>query len=103
MLYLVPTPIGNLGDMTYRAVDVLKNVDKILVEDTRRARILLNHYAIEKPIISYHSHNEHQRTERIIENLENGETIALISDAGTPGIADPAYLLVKNVSKMLLK
>ncbi len=103
MLYLVPSPIGNLGDMTYRAVEVLKNVDKILVEDTRRSRILLNHYAIEKPITSYHSHNEHQRTEAIIENLKNGETIALISDAGTPGIADPAYLLVKKCIENTIK
>lgn len=95
MLYIVPTPIGNLQDITFRAIDVLKNVDKILAEDTRVTKKLLNHFGIEKPLMSYHTHNEHNITEKVIELLKNGEDLALVSDAGTPGISDPGFLLIK--------
>ena len=95
MLYLVATPIGNLGDITYRAVEVLRKVDKILAEDTRRSSILLKHYQIVKPLISYHAYNEHHLTPKLITELKNEQSMALISDAGMPGIADPAYLMVK--------
>lgn len=95
MLYIIATPIGNLGDITYRAVATLKAVDKILAEDTRRAAILLNHYGIAKPLIPYHAHNEHRVTTKFIRELKQGQSLALISDAGLPGIADPAYLMVK--------
>ena len=95
MLYVVPTPIGNLKDITFRAIEVLKEVDRILAEDTRVTKKLLNHYNIEKPLMSYHTHNEHNITDNIIELLQNDENIALVSDAGTPGISDPGFLLVK--------
>ena len=94
-LYLVPTPIGNLGDMTYRAVEVLKKVDKILAEDTRTSGVLLKHYGISTPTESFHAFNEHKRTEVIIGRLKNGEKMALITDAGTPGISDPGFMLAR--------
>lgn len=95
MLYLIPTPIGNLSDMTYRAVELLNVVDLILAEDTRTSSVLLRHYNIHKPISSYHQHNEHKIVSHLIDQLLMGKTMALITDAGTPGISDPAYLLVK--------
>ena len=95
MLYLIPTPIGNLSDMTYRAVELLNAVDLILAEDTRTSSVLLKHYSIHKPISPYHQHNEHKIVSHLIDQLMMGKTMALITDAGTPGISDPAYLLVK--------
>ncbi|WP_277110300.1 16S rRNA (cytidine(1402)-2'-O)-methyltransferase [Chryseobacterium taklimakanense] len=95
-LYFVPTPIGNLEDMTFRAVNVLNEVDYILCEDTRTSGILLKHYDISKPTKSYHLHNEHAATEKVIQDLKNGQNIAIITDAGTPGISDPGYLLAKG-------
>lgn len=94
-LYLVPTPIGNLEDMTFRAVKVLKEVDFILAEDTRTSGKLLKHYAISAPMHSHHLHNEHRTVNGIVKRLQNGETAALISDAGTPAISDPGFLLVR--------
>lgn len=96
MLYLVPTPIGNLQDITLRALDVLKRSDLILAEDTRTSSKLLNHYAIQKPLSSFHQHNEHQVLQHIIDQLMNGKEISLITDAGTPGISDPGFLLVRE-------
>jgi 16S rRNA (cytidine1402-2'-O)-methyltransferase len=95
VLYLVPTPIGNLKDITYRAVEVLQMVDVILAEDTRTSSVLLKHYNIQKPLSPYHQHNEHKLTEHLVAQLQAGKTMALITDAGTPGISDPAHLLVK--------
>lgn len=95
-LYLVPTPIGNLKDMTFRAVEVLKESDVVLAEDTRNSGILMKHYEIETPMRSYHMHNEHQATEDIIRQLKDGQIISIITDAGTPGISDPGYLLAKE-------
>lgn len=94
-LYIVPTPIGNLGDITLRAVEVLKQADVILAEDTRTSGILLKHLQIKKPLLSYHAFNEHRTLGALIERLEKGEVMALISDAGTPGISDPGFLLTK--------
>ena len=94
-LFLVPTPIGNLADMTFRAIDVLKSVDLILAEDTRKSRVLLKHYEIHTPMKSFHAYNEHQQINGIIKKLEEGIKIALISDAGSPGISDPGYLMTK--------
>ena len=94
-LYLVPTPIGNLGDITFRAVEVLKSVDKILAEDTRTSGVLLKHYGITTPTESFHSFNEHKRTETIISRIKAGEILALITDAGTPGISDPGFMLAR--------
>tara|TARA_B100000575_G_C22941547_1_gene544988 strand:- start:185 stop:868 length:684 start_codon:yes stop_codon:yes gene_type:complete len=94
-LFLVPTPIGNLADMTFRAIDVLKSVDLILAEDTRKSRVLLKHYEIHTPMKSFHAYNEHQQINVIIKKLEEGIKIALISDAGSPGISDPGYLMTK--------
>lgn len=99
MLYLVPSPIGNLADITYRAVEVLKNADLILAEDTRTSSVLLNHYGINKPLSPYHQHNEHKIVIHIAEQLAAGKNIALITDAGTPGISDPAFLLVRECIK----
>lgn len=96
MLYLVPTPIGNLADMTFRAVAILKSVDTILAEDTRTSGVLLKHYDISKPLLSYHQHNEHQITPRLVASMQAGQTMALLTDAGTPGISDPAFLLVRE-------
>ncbi len=93
MLYLVPTPVGNLQDITLRALDVLREVDLILCEDTRVSRRLLQKYDIGTALQSFHSHSEHKKLSGVIEKLQNGEKIALISDAGTPGISDPGYLL----------
>jgi 16S rRNA (cytidine1402-2'-O)-methyltransferase len=95
VLYLVPTPIGNLADMTYRAVQVLSEVDLILAEDTRTSGKLLKHYEIGTPMQSFHAHNEHKKVEYVLEQLESGKKLALISDAGTPGISDPGFLLVR--------
>jgi 16S rRNA (cytidine1402-2'-O)-methyltransferase len=95
MLYIVPTPIGNLADFTFRAVEVLKQADLILAEDTRTSSVLLNHYGIHKPLSPYHQHNEHKIVDHLAEQLENGKVIALLTDAGTPGISDPAFLLVR--------
>lgn len=96
MLYLVPTPIGNLKDITLRALDVLKEVDLVLAEDTRTSSHLLNHYAIQKPLSPYHQHNEHKVLQHIVEQLQAGKKMALVTDAGTPGISDPAFLLVRE-------
>jgi 16S rRNA (cytidine1402-2'-O)-methyltransferase len=95
-LYLVPTPVGNLKDITFRAVEVLENADLILAEDTRQSRILLSHYNINTPLQSHHMFNEHKTVEAICEKIRSGTTIALISDAGTPGISDPGFLLVRT-------
>lgn len=99
MLYLVPTPIGNLEDMTYRAVRILQEVDLILAEDTRTSKKLLNHYEIATPLRSHHAHNEHSTTSVIIQQIQGGAKIALISDAGTPGISDPGFLLTRECIK----
>lgn len=98
-LYLVPTPVGNLGDMTYRGVEVLKSVDIILAEDTRTSRVLMQHYGIETPLQSYHIFNEHQTVAGLVERLLSGTTIAVVTDAGTPGISDPGFLLVREAVK----
>jgi len=95
-LYLVPTPIGNLDDITIRALEVLKSVDVILAEDTRTTGVLLKHYEIKNSLKSYHIHNEHHQTERIIADLKAGKKMALVSDAGTPAISDPGFLLVRD-------
>jgi len=95
MLYLVPTPIGNLKDFTFRAVEVLNEVDFILCEDTRTSSKLLQHYNIKKPLTPYHQHNEHKVVDHLVTQLSAGKNIALITDAGTPGISDPAFLLVR--------
>ena len=95
ILYFVPTPVGNLEDMTFRAIKVLKEVDCILCEDTRTSGILLKHYEISKPLKAYHLHNEHQATEKVMQDLLSGQNIAIVTDAGTPGISDPGYLLAK--------
>lgn len=95
-LWLVPSPIGNLADMTYRAVSVLQEADAILCEDTRTSGILLKHYGIQKPLASYHLHNEHKVLTQMIARLKHGERLALLSDAGTPGISDPGFLLLRE-------
>ncbi len=102
-LYLVPTPIGNLGDITLRALDVLKIVNTILAEDTRTSGFLLNHYGISKPLQSFHIFNEHKALAGLIERMKEGEIMALVSDAGTPGISDPGFLLVREALKAGLK
>ncbi|MGZ5245909.1 MAG: 16S rRNA (cytidine(1402)-2'-O)-methyltransferase [Flavitalea sp.] len=103
MLYIVPTPIGNLQDITLRALDVLKSVDLILAEDTRNSSRLLNHFMIQKQLTPFHQHNEHQVLQHLINQLLSGKTMAVISDAGTPGISDPAFLLVRECIKVGIK
>ena len=99
MLYIIPTPIGNLADITFRAIEILKNVDLILAEDTRTSSVLLNHYTIHKPISPYHQHNEHKIVAHLTDQMAAGKTIAMLTDAGTPGISDPAFLLVRECVK----
>ena len=94
-LFLVPTPIGNLGDITLRALDVLQNVDLVLAEDTRKSSILFKHYNIETRMESFHMHNEHKRLLSVLDRLKAGSNMALVSDAGTPGISDPGFLLTR--------
>lgn len=96
ILYIVPTPIGNLEDMTLRAIRVLKEADLILAEDTRTSGVLLKHYEISTPMRSHHKYNEHETVKGIVEKINSGETVALISDAGTPGISDPGFLLARE-------
>ena len=95
-LYLVPTPVGNLEDITYRALKVLKEADLILAEDTRTSGILLKHFEIKNAMLSYHKFNEHQTVDRVVERLKGGETVAVVSDAGTPGISDPGFLIARE-------
>jgi 16S rRNA (cytidine1402-2'-O)-methyltransferase len=99
MLYLVPTPLGNLKDITLRSIEVLQSVDVILCEDTRTSSRLLQHYNIQKPLSPYHQHNEHKIVQHLVEQMQAGKTMALITDAGTPGISDPAFLLVRDCLK----
>jgi 16S rRNA (cytidine1402-2'-O)-methyltransferase len=95
-LYLVPTPIGNLEDITLRAIRILKEVNAILAEDTRTSSVLMRKYEISTPLISYHQHNEHGLTKQMVERMKGGETMAIVTDAGTPGISDPGFLLVRE-------
>ncbi len=99
MLYIIPTPIGNLKDITLRAIEVLRSVETILAEDTRTSGKLLKHYEIDTPMRSFHQHNEHKMVERVVSELLDGTDMALISDAGTPGISDPGFLLVRECLK----
>ena len=99
MLYVVATPIGNLGDITLRALEILKDVDLVAAEDTRHSGILLKRYQFDKPFISYHEHNEAMRTAQLVERLAAGEKIALITDAGTPGVSDPGARLIRECIK----
>ncbi len=99
-LYVVPTPVGNLKDITLRAIDILREAGLILAEDTRKTSILLNHYSISKPVRSYHKFNEHKILSSLTEQLLGAETIALVSDAGTPGISDPGFLLVRECIRL---
>ena len=103
MLYLVPSPIGNLADITFRAIEILKKVDLILAEDTRTSSVLLRHYNIEKPVTPYHQHNEHKVLQHLVDQMGGGKTMALMTDAGTPGISDPAFLLVRECIKNNIK
>jgi 16S rRNA (cytidine1402-2'-O)-methyltransferase len=103
MLYLIPTPIGNLKDITLRALEILKEADLILAEDTRTSSRLLNHYEIQRPISPYHQHNEHKILQHLVDQLVAGKKMALITDAGTPGISDPAFLLVRECIKAGIK
>ena len=103
MLYLVPTPIGNLKDITLRALEVLKEVDVILAEDTRNTSHLLNHYQITKQLSPYHQHNEHKVLQHLVSQLLEGKKMAIVTDAGTPGISDPAFLLVRECIKVGVK
>lgn len=96
MLYVVPTPIGNLSDITLRAIEVLKSADLVLVEDTRTSSVLFSHYGIKTPMQSYHQYNEHKTVDAIVEKIKQGNNIAIITDAGTPGISDPGFLLVRE-------
>lgn len=103
VLYLVPTPIGNLDDITLRAIKVLQSVEVILAEDTRTSGVLLRHLEISKPLQSYHIHNEHKVLQQLVERMQKGEKMALISDAGTPAISDPGFLLVRECLKHDIK
>jgi len=103
MLYIVPTPIGNLEDITLRAIKILQSVDGILAEDTRKTGILLQHLQIKKPLQSYHIFNEHHTVANILKRIEGGETLALVSDAGTPAISDPGFLLIREAIKAGVK
>ncbi|TKK65993.1 16S rRNA (cytidine(1402)-2'-O)-methyltransferase [Ilyomonas limi] len=103
MLHLVPTPLGNLKDITLRAIEVLQSADVILCEDTRTSSKLLQHYNIQKPLSPYHQHNEHKILQHLIDQLSGGKHFALITDAGTPGISDPAFLLVRECIKNDIK
>ncbi|RFM28437.1 16S rRNA (cytidine(1402)-2'-O)-methyltransferase [Deminuibacter soli] len=103
MLYLVPTPLGNLKDITLRSLEVLQSVDVILCEDTRTSSKLLTHYNIHKPLSAYHQHNEHKILQHVVDQLMAGKTMALITDAGTPGISDPAFLLVRECNRNQVK
>ncbi len=103
MLYIVPTPIGNLQDITLRAIEVLKSVDVILAEDTRTSSKLLNHYQVHQPLTPYHQHNEHKVLQHLVAQLQEGKNMAVITDAGTPGISDPAFLLVRECIKAGIK
>jgi 16S rRNA (cytidine1402-2'-O)-methyltransferase len=103
MLYIVPTPIGNLQDITLRALEVLKHADLILAEDTRTSSKLLNHYQITRPLTAYHQHNEHQIVQHLINQLQEGKNMAMVSDAGTPGISDAAFLLVRECIRQGIK
>ena len=103
MLYLVPTPIGNLKDITLRALEVLQQVDVILAEDTRTTSKLLNHYQIQKPLSPYHQHNEHKILQHLVDQMLQGKIMAVVTDAGTPGISDPAFLLVRECIRNNIK
>jgi len=103
MLYVIPTPIGNLQDMTFRAVELLKQADVILAEDTRNSSRLLNHYQVHTPMTPYHQHNEHKITDHLVSQMLTGRRMAIITDAGTPGISDPAFLLVRACIKAGIK
>jgi 16S rRNA (cytidine1402-2'-O)-methyltransferase len=103
MLYLVPSPIGNLKDITLRALEVLQSVDLVLAEDTRTTSHLLNHYQINKPLTPYHQHNEHKILQHRVSQLTEGKKMAVVTDAGTPGISDPAFLLVRECIKAGVK
>lgn len=103
MLYLVPSPIGNLQDISLRALEVLKKADLILAEDTRNSIRLLNHYQIIKPLSPYHQHNEHKVLHHLVDQLLQGKTMALLTDAGTPGISDPAFLLIRECIQVQVK
>ena len=103
MLYIVPTPIGNLEDITLRALQVLKSVDLIIAEDTRTSKKLLTHFEVTTPTRSYHAHNEHGITPQLVEQLQAGRTMAMISDAGTPGISDPGFLLIRACVQQKIK
>ena len=98
-LYLVPTPVGNLEDITARALRILRECDLILAEDTRTSGNLLRHFDIHKPMVSYHKFNEHQTVTRVVERLMGGENIAVVSDAGTPGISDPGFLVAREAAR----
>ena len=99
MLYIIPTPIGNLADFTFRALQVLQQVDLILAEDTRTSSVLLQHYQVQKPVTPYHQHNEHKISAHLVDQLLDGKEMALLTDAGTPGISDPAFYLVRECLK----
>ena len=99
MLYLIPSPIGNLADITFRAVDILRTVDLVLAEDTRTSSVLLRNYKVDKPVTPYHQHNEHKVLQHLVHQMAGGKMMALLTDAGTPGISDPAFLLVRECIK----
>ena len=103
MLYIVPTPIGNIRDITFRAIEVLREVDLILAEDTRTTSYLLNHYQVTKPLSPYHQHNEHKIVQHLVHQLTEGKKMAVVTDAGTPGISDPAFLLIREAIKAGVK